>query len=94
MVGAFKTADEIERELRECWGGYVNTNVMGVPETRARYPLVSANVSVREPGPGRPGVFGCTVLLQPHFQLDDVSASFRLVHRHQRARRASIREPC
>ena len=78
MVGAFKTADEIERELREWLSGYVNTNLMGGPETRARYPLVSANVSVRE-RPGRPGVFGCTVLLQPHFQLDDVSASFRLV---------------
>ena len=47
-------------------------------EMRARYPLVSARVSVRE-RPGRPGVYGCVVLLQPHFQLDDVTASFRLV---------------
>ena len=78
MVGAFKTASEIERELRDWLSGYVNTNLAGGPETRARYPLVSANVSVRE-RPGRPGVFGCTVLLQPHFQLDDVSATFRLV---------------
>jgi predicted component of type VI protein secretion system len=45
---------------------------------RARYPLVAAQVSVRE-RPGRPGVFGCIVRLQPHFQLDDVAASFRLV---------------
>jgi len=78
MVGAFKTAGEIERELRDWLSGYVNTNLAGGPETRARYPLVSASVSVRE-RPGRPGVFGCTVLLQPHFQLDDVSATFRLV---------------
>ena len=78
MVGAFKTAGEIERELRDWLSGYVNTNLAGGPETRARYPLVAANVSVRE-RPGRPGVFGCTVLLQPHFQLDDVSATFRLV---------------
>jgi type VI secretion system ImpC/EvpB family protein len=78
MVGAFKTANEIERELRDWLSGYVNTNLAGGPETRARYPLLSANVSVRE-RPGRPGVFGCTVLLQPHFQLDDVSATFRLV---------------
>ncbi len=78
MVGAFKTASEIERELRDWLSGYVNTNLAGGPETRARFPLVSANVSVRE-RPGRPGVFGCTVLLQPHFQLDDVSATFRLV---------------
>ena len=37
-----------------------------------------ARVSVREL-PGRPGVFGCTMHLQPHFQLDDVAATFRLV---------------
>jgi predicted component of type VI protein secretion system len=35
-------------------------------------------VTVRE-RPGRPGVFGCTIQLQPHFQLDDVAATFRLV---------------
>ena len=64
--------------MRDWLSGYVNTNLAGGPETRARFPLVSANVSVRE-RPGRPGVFGCTVLLQPHFQLDDVSATFRLV---------------
>ena len=29
--------------------------------------------------PGRPGVFGCTMHLQPHFQLDDMAATFRLV---------------
>ncbi|MGH7084643.1 MAG: hypothetical protein ACREFN_06590 [Acetobacteraceae bacterium] len=29
--------------------------------------------------PGRPGVFGCTIHLQPQFQLDDVAATFRLV---------------
>ena len=45
---------------------------------RARYPLVEARVTVRE-RPGRPGVYGCACLLQPHFQLDDVTASFRLV---------------
>jgi predicted component of type VI protein secretion system len=45
---------------------------------RARYPLVGARLTVRE-RPGRPGVYGCVILLQPHFQLDDVTASFRLV---------------
>jgi type VI secretion system protein ImpD/type VI secretion system protein ImpC len=35
-------------------------------------------VEVRE-RPGRPGSFGCTIMLQPHYQLDEVGASFRLV---------------
>lgn len=78
MVGSFKTADDIERQLQEWLTGYVNASLSAGPEMRARHPLVAARVSVRE-RPGRPGVFGCVVMLQPHFQLDDVSATFRLV---------------
>jgi predicted component of type VI protein secretion system len=29
--------------------------------------------------PGKPGVYGCIIQLQPHFQLDDIAASFRLM---------------
>jgi type VI secretion system protein ImpD/type VI secretion system protein ImpC len=78
MVGSFRTASEIERQLQAWLNGYVNSSLSAGPEMRARYPLVAAQVSVRE-RPGRPGVFGCIIQLQPHFQLDDVSASFRLV---------------
>jgi type VI secretion system ImpC/EvpB family protein len=78
MVGSFKTAAEIETQLQRWLSGYVNSNLSAGPEGRARYPLVAGRVTVREQA-GRPGVFGCTMLLQPHFQLDDVSATFRLV---------------
>jgi type VI secretion system protein ImpD/type VI secretion system protein ImpC len=78
MVGAFRTADEIENALQQWVMRYVNASTTAGPESRARYPLVAAQVSVYE-RPGKPGVYGCNVLLQPHFQLDDVSAAFRLV---------------
>src|SRR5215472_9013486 len=78
LVGSFNTADEIERRLQQWLIGYVNSNLESGPEGRARYPLVAGRVSVREL-PGRPGVFGCIMHLQPHFQLDDVAATFRLV---------------
>ena len=78
MVGSFKTADEIGGRLQKWLTGYVNSNLEAGPESRARFPLVAGRVSVREL-PGRPGVFGCTMHLQPHFQLDDVAATFRLV---------------
>jgi len=78
MVGSFQTADEVERRLQRWLGGFVNASSTAGPETRARYPLVAAQVTVRDQ-PGRPGVLQCTVLLQPHFQLDDVAATFRLV---------------
>ena len=47
-------------------------------ETRARYPLIAGKVSVHEM-PGKPGSFGCTVQLQPHYQIDDVAAQFQLI---------------
>jgi type VI secretion system ImpC/EvpB family protein len=78
MVGSFQTAEEIERRLQNWLGNYVNASLSAGPENRARYPLVGARATVREQ-PGRPGVFACTMLLQPHYQLDDVSATFRLV---------------
>ena len=78
MVGSFRTAEEVEAQLQSWLTDYVNTSVAAGPEMRARYPLVGARVTVRE-RPGRPGVYGCVILLQPHFQLDDVTASFRLV---------------
>jgi type VI secretion system ImpC/EvpB family protein len=78
MVGAFRTAEEIEGRLQRWLTGYVNSSLSAGPEGRARHPLVAGRVTVREHA-GRPGVFGCTMLLQPHFQLDDVSATFRLV---------------
>jgi type VI secretion system protein ImpD/type VI secretion system protein ImpC len=78
MVGSFRTNDEIESSLQAWVSKYINANLQAGPDMRARFPLVAGTVSVRE-RPGRPGVFGCTVHLQPHYQLDNVSASFRLM---------------
>jgi type VI secretion system ImpC/EvpB family protein len=78
MVGSFKTANEIEMGLQKWLSSYVNANLEVGRETQARFPLVSGRVTVRELS-GRPGVFGCTMHLQPHFQLDDVATTFHLV---------------
>lgn len=78
MVGAFRTADEVERQLQEWVNRHVNANVSSGPDSRARYPLLAGRVTVRE-RPRQPGVFGCVIQMQPHFQLDGVAASFRLV---------------
>jgi type VI secretion system protein ImpD/type VI secretion system protein ImpC len=78
MVGTLETAAKIEQRLQAWLNGYVNATINAGPETRARQPLVAGRVTVAE-RLGRPGVYGCTVQLQPHFQLDDVAATFRLV---------------
>ncbi len=76
MVGSFKTPEEIEDVLDSWIKKYVRSNAPY--ETRARYPLIGGKVSVYE-HPGKPGSYGCTVQLQPHYQIDDVAASFQLV---------------
>jgi type VI secretion system ImpC/EvpB family protein len=78
MVGSFQTADDIERRLKIWLQGYVNTNIAGTGDSRARFPLIDGDVEVRE-RPGKPGVFGCIIRLQPHYQLDDVATAFSLV---------------
>jgi type VI secretion system ImpC/EvpB family protein len=78
MVGSFKTAAEVQRFLQDWLMKFANANTSAGPETMARYPLRSANVTISEI-PGKPGVLGCSIQLQPHFQLDDVAASFRLM---------------
>lgn len=47
-------------------------------ETRARKPLRDGRVSVRE-ARGKPGSYEAVIHLQPHFQLDELSVSLRLV---------------
>ncbi|HEY6981167.1 type VI secretion system contractile sheath large subunit [Reyranella sp.] len=78
MVGTFRTADEIERQLNRWLQDYVNTNVNSTSDSRARFPLVEGAVRVFE-RPGKPGVFGCTMHLRPHYQLDDIATAFHLV---------------
>ena len=78
MVGAFRTSDEIERQLNRWLQGYVNTNIDSTGDSRARFPLLEGNVQVSE-RTGKPGVFGCTIHLLPHYQLDDIATAFHLV---------------
>ncbi len=87
MVGSFKTEDDIQRRLQRWLQGFTNVSAGG-GDQGAKYPLRDARVEVREK-PGQPGVFGCTILLQPHYQLDEVGAAFRLVTDLQAARQAA-----
>ncbi|UFN47572.1 type VI secretion system contractile sheath large subunit [Roseomonas sp. OT10] len=87
MVGSFRTAEEIELKLQRWLGGFANSSASGSGESAARYPLRGARVEVREQ-PGRPGVYGCIIHLQPHYQLDEVGAAFRLVTDLQAAKAA------
>jgi type VI secretion system protein ImpD/type VI secretion system protein ImpC len=88
MVGSFRTAEDIQNKLQRWLTGFTNASSSASGELGARYPLRAARVEVKEKA-GKPGSFGCTIQLQPHYQLDEVGAAFRLVTDLQAARAAA-----
>jgi len=77
-IGGFMTPEDCERYLANWLTRYTTATTDLPAETRARYPLRDGRVEVSEL-PGRPGDFHCVIHLQPHFQLDEVLSTFRLV---------------
>ncbi|MBX3439204.1 MAG: type VI secretion system contractile sheath large subunit, partial [Planctomycetaceae bacterium] len=76
-VGSFEDAPDIEKFLHNWIINYVTPDDDAGLETKARFPLREAQVSVR-PHPENPGKYHCTVHLRPHFELDDLTASVEL----------------
>jgi type VI secretion system protein ImpD len=77
-LGSVKSAAEVEQRLQSWIGQFVNVNEHASLATMAQYPLREARIEVREL-PGKPGAYYCTASLKPHFQLERVETSFRLV---------------
>ncbi|WP_410497866.1 type VI secretion system contractile sheath large subunit [Chitinibacter sp. S2-10] len=77
-VGSFMTRTECEQFL----GRWINNYVVGSDdagqEIKAKYPLREARVDVSEI-PGKPGFYKAVAYLKPHFQLEGLTASLRLV---------------
>ena len=77
-IGSFLTAANVEEYLNTWLANYVLLTDDAPQGTKARYPLREARVDVREI-PGKPGAYNATVFLKPHFQLEELTASVRLV---------------
>jgi type VI secretion system protein ImpD len=77
-IGSYATPAECEKFLQTWLHGYCVNNDMATAEVKARYPLREGQIRVHEL-PGKPGVYACTVHLQPHFQFDDIVSAFKLV---------------
>jgi type VI secretion system protein ImpC len=77
-VGSFANTLEVERYLHNWLMQYVVDADDASQEMRAQRPLRQAQVDVEEV-PGRPGVFRAVAFVRPHFQLDELSVSLRLV---------------
>jgi type VI secretion system protein ImpC len=77
-IGSFAAASNVQDFLNRWITQYVLLDDNASQESKAQFPLREANVQVSEV-PGRPGVYRAVAFLRPHFQLDELSVSLRLV---------------
>lgn len=77
-IGSFMTAGNVETYLNTWIANYVLLTDDAPQATKARFPLREARIDVREI-PSKPGSYNATVFLKPHFQLEELTASVRLV---------------
>ena len=77
-VGSFANTLDVERYLHNWLMQYVVDSQDASQEIRAQKPLREASVEVSEV-PGRPGAYRAVAFVRPHYQLDELSVSLRLV---------------
>ena len=77
-VGSFMTKDNVQSFLNTWISDYVLLNDEAPQSVKAKFPLREARVDVAEIA-GKPGCYRAVAYLKPHFQLDELSVSLRLV---------------
>lgn len=79
-IGSFMEAEDCQAWLNRWITNYVNTNENAGAESKARYPLREAKVEVQAI-PGRPGAYNAVAYLRPWLQMEELTASLRMVAR-------------
>jgi type VI secretion system protein ImpC len=78
-VGSFKERDDMQKWLQKWIIQYVDGDPLhSTDETKARKPLADAEVVVEEIE-GEPGYYSSKFFLRPHYQLEGLTVSLRLV---------------
>ncbi len=77
-LGSFMSRTDCERWLNQWIQNYVTPDDTASPSVKASHPLREASIQVAEI-PGKPGAYRAVAFLRPHFQLDELSVSLRLV---------------
>ena len=77
-IGSFMTRKNAEDFLNRWISNYVLLDDNATQDMKAKYPLREARIDVSEI-PGKPGAYRAVSFLKPHFQLDELSVSLRLV---------------
>jgi type VI secretion system protein ImpC len=88
-IGSFKSATEMQRWLQKWLTQYIEGNPFHASEeAKARKPLAAAEVTIEE-DPENPGYYKSNFFLKPHYQLEGLTVSLRLVSKLPSAKGAS-----
>jgi len=77
-IGSFMSRKNCEDFLNQWISKYILLDDDAGQEIKAQYPLREARIEVVDV-PGKPGVYRAVAFLKPHFQLDELGVSLRLV---------------
>jgi len=77
-IGGYMSKTDAQMFLNNWISNYVVANDDAPLSVKAKRPLKEARVDVQE-DPRKPGVYRAIAFLRPHFQLDELSVSMRLV---------------
>jgi type VI secretion system protein ImpC len=77
-IGSFMSRQDCEKFLNQWISQYVVSDDNASQSAKASHPLREAAIQVSEVA-GKPGVYRAVAFLKPHFQLDELSVSLRLV---------------
>ncbi len=77
-IGSFMSRDQCESFLNKWIANYVLLDDMAHQDIKAKFPLRDARIEVSEIA-GKPGAYNAVAFLRPHFQLEELAVSLRLV---------------
>ena len=77
-IGSFMERQDCEEWLKRWIANYVSSDPHPSDEVKARYPLAEAEIKVEEI-PGAPGSYNAVAWLRPWLQLEELTASLRMV---------------
>ncbi len=77
-IGTFSSKDQVATYLNNWLTNYILLDDDAGPELKAQYPLREGRIDVQEVE-GKVGAYRAIVFLRPHFQLEELTTSIRLV---------------
>ena len=77
-IGSFMSRSDCEMFLNTWIAEYITTDPEASQELKAKRPLAEARIDVVDVA-GKPGCYKAVAFLKPHFQLDELTVSLRLV---------------